>query len=100
MKTYYPYKANDNKHKYYIITSSGKKIYFGAYGMSDFTINKDPERKERYIEGHKKNELKYLNKSGIDTASFWSYKYLWSYPTKEEAYSHIKNDLRRWGVLN
>ena len=54
MKTYYPYKANDNKHKYFIITSSGKKIYFGAYGMSDFTINKDPERKERYIERHKK----------------------------------------------
>ena len=26
----------------------------GAYGMSNFTINKDPERDKRYIEKHKK----------------------------------------------
>ena len=90
MKTSYPCKANDNKHKYYIITSSGKKIYFGAYGMSDFTINKDPERKERYIERHKKNELKYWNKSGIDTASFWSRFLLWNKPTIEASYNYIK----------
>ena len=30
MNTYYPYPANDNKHKYYIITASGKKMYFDA----------------------------------------------------------------------
>ena len=29
-KIYYPYPANDGKHKYYIITESGKKIKFGA----------------------------------------------------------------------
>jgi hypothetical protein len=45
-------------------------VYFGQAGCSDFTINKDEARKQRYINRHKKNEYKYLNKSGIDTLSF------------------------------
>jgi hypothetical protein len=38
MKTYYPYKATDGKHKYYIITKTGRKLYFGADGYNDYTI--------------------------------------------------------------
>jgi len=49
MKYYYPYKANDGKHKYFIMTKTGRHIYFGAAGMSDFTIQKDEVRKHRYI---------------------------------------------------
>ena len=30
MKYYYPYPANDGKHKYFIMTKSGKHIYFGT----------------------------------------------------------------------
>jgi hypothetical protein len=37
----YPYPANDGKHKYYIITESGRKVLFGAVGYSDFTKLKD-----------------------------------------------------------
>jgi hypothetical protein len=29
MKNYYPYPANDGKHKYYKISKSGRKIYSG-----------------------------------------------------------------------
>ena len=87
---YYPYKANDGKHKYFIMTKSGKYVFFGQASASDFTIHKDPERKQRYIKRHEKNESKVWNKSGIDTASFWAYRYLWSYPTKREAYEDIK----------
>jgi hypothetical protein len=47
MLKYHPYPANDGKHKYYIITNSGKTIKFGAAGMSDFTIHKDVARKQR-----------------------------------------------------
>ena len=54
MRTYYPYKATDGKHKYYIITNANKKVYFGAVGYDDFTTHKDPLRKERYIARHKK----------------------------------------------
>ena len=97
MKLYYPYPANDGKHKYYVITRTGRKLYFGAKGYSDFTIHKDPERKKRYIERHKKTED--WTKFGVDTAGWWSYKYLWLYPTKEEAYKHIKHDLMLWGYI-
>ena len=89
MIKYYPYAANDGKHKYYIITESGRKVYFGATGYSDFTIHKDEARKERYIERHKKNEN--WSKSGLDTPGFWSKWYLWSKPTKKEAYNYIKS---------
>ena len=85
---YYPYPANDGKHKYYIITSSGRKIYFGAKGYSDYTIHKDPERKQRYIERHKEKEN--WMKSGIDTAGFWSRWLLWNKPTIETSYNDIK----------
>ena len=38
----------------------GKKkvrtTHFGAKGYSDFTIHKDPKRKKRYIDRHKKRE--------------------------------------------
>jgi hypothetical protein len=97
MLKYYPYPANDGKHKYYIITKSGKTIKIGSIGYIDFTIHKDEARKQRYINRHKNNEN--WSKSGIDTAGWWSLKYLWSYPTKEEAYNHIKKDLKKWGVI-
>ena len=58
---YYPYPANDGKHKYYIITKSEKKIYFGAAGYSDFPNYKDEARRQRYIKRHEKNESKYWN---------------------------------------
>ena len=48
MKKYFPYPANDGKHKYYIITNDNKKNYFGAAGISDFTIHKDEARRQRY----------------------------------------------------
>ena len=86
---YYPYKSDKPDKKYYIITSTGKKVYFGAVGYEDYTIHKDDKRKKLYEQRHKKNED--WTKSGIDTAGFWSYRYLWSYPTKEQAYKNIKN---------
>ena len=97
MLKYHPYKSDKPEKKYYIITNSGRKIYFGAAGMSDFTKHKDEARKQRYINRHRKNED--WSKSGVDTPGWWAYKFLWSYPTKEEAYNHIKKDLKKWGVI-
>jgi hypothetical protein len=97
MLKYHPYKSDKPNKKYYIITSNDKKVYFGQAGASDFTIHKDEQRKQRYINRHKNNEN--WSKSGIDTPGWWSLKYLWSYPTKEEAYNHIKKDLKKWGVI-
>jgi hypothetical protein len=89
MKQYYPYQANDGKHKYYIITKSGRKISFGAVGYSDFTKHKDEDRKQRYINRHKNKEN--WTKSGIDTAGFWSKNLLWNKPTIKDSYNDIKN---------
>lgn len=88
MKVYYPYRADDNKHKYYIITRSGKKINFGAKGYEDFTTHKDEERKQRYINRHRKNEN--WTKNGIDTRGFWSRWLLWNQTTIKKSYEDIK----------
>ena len=37
-------------------TGRQKTVHFGANGMSDFTIHKDPERKQRYIDRHSTHE--------------------------------------------
>ncbi len=42
--------------KYAAIFSNGKVVHFGAIGYSDYTIHKDKERRERYIQRHKYNE--------------------------------------------
>jgi len=88
---YYPYISKDKpEKKYYIITKNEKKVYFGAAGMSDFTIHKDEARKQRYIKRHEKNESKYWNKSGIDTPRFWALFLLWNKPSIKESYEDIK----------
>ena len=89
MKQYFPYPANDGKHKYYIITKSGRKVLFGAFGYEHFSSgHKDKDRKQRYIDRHKKNEN--WGKSGIDTAGWWSFYLLWNKPTIKESYNDIK----------
>ena len=87
-KLYYPYPSNDSRYKYFIITSSGKKVRFGAKGYEDFTIHKDEERKQRYIKRHQAREN--WAKSGIDTAGFWSRWLLWNKKTIKDSYEDIK----------
>ena len=92
MKTYYPYPANDNKHKYYIITNTGKKVYFGAVGYEHYTDGHlDEARRQRYMMRHRKRQ----NWNNPDTAGYWSFNYLWLYNTKKEAYDNIKKDLKK-----
>jgi hypothetical protein len=88
MKKYYPYKSDKPEKKYYIITNTNKKIYFGQANADDFTTHKDEERKQCYITRHKKNE----DFTDINSASFWSRFYLWEKPTKKETYENIKKN--------
>lgn len=87
MKLYFPYKSDKPKYKYYIITSTGKKVYFGQAGASDMTQHKDPIRKQRYIQRHQSNE----NWNDINSAGFWSRWLLWEKPTIKASYEYIKN---------
>jgi hypothetical protein len=91
MKKYYPYKSIDKPDKkYFIITNTGKRVYFGDSRYEDFTTHKDEERKQRYIDRHKKNE----DWDDINSAAFWSRFYLWEKPTKKEAYENIQQKLK------
>ncbi|NBN87858.1 MAG: hypothetical protein EBV32_02050 [Proteobacteria bacterium] len=87
---YYPYKSDKPNKKFFIITSSGKKVYFGQAGYEDYTtIHKDPKRKELYIKRHSKMGENW-ERSGIDTAGFWSRWLLWNLPTLQASYNDIK----------
>ena len=59
--------------------------------MSDYTIHKDPERKERYISRHKSNE----DFNDPLTAGFWSRWYLWNLPTKKASLEDLKRRLEK-----
>ena len=76
------------KDKKYMVEVDNKTIHFGAKGYSDYTIHKDPERKERYIKRHKKNEE--WGKKGIKTAGFWSRWAIWNKPTLKASIKDIE----------
>ena len=70
---------NDNK--------KVKTTHFGAAGMSDYTKNKDPERKKLYLARHKKNEdwQKYMSAGSL------SRYILWNLPTRKASIANYKN---------
>lgn len=76
-------KPSTNKNKKYMAiffddnNKRIKTIHFGAKGMSDFTIHKDKERKERYLKRHQKRE----NWNDPKTAGALSRWILWNKPT-------------------
>ena len=72
-----------------MVKVKNKTVHFGAKGMSDYTIHKDLERKQRYIDRHRANED--WTKSGITTAGFWSRWLLWGEPTLRESIQKIED---------
>jgi hypothetical protein len=66
--------------------------------MSDFTIHNfikmKRENKDILIGMRKMNLNIGINKSGIDTASFWSRFLLWKKPSIEGSYEDIKKDFK------
>lgn len=77
-------------------TREGKKLmaefddgtitHFGAAGYSDFTKNKDEDRKKRYIARHSANESFTNPKTPATLARY----ILWEEPTVEKAISKYK----------
>ena len=94
--TFYLYKS-DRPDKKYVIefvnpkTNRPKKVYFGASGYEDYTIHKDQERKERYIQRHKNNE----KWNDPTTAGFYARWLLWNKPTLNAS---IKNTNEKFGI--
>ena len=65
---------DDNKKKV-------KTTHFGSAGMSDYTIHKDPERKQRYLDRHRARE----NWNKFMSAGSLSRYILWNKPTINES---------------
>jgi len=70
---------SNKKDKKFMADVNNKTVHFGAAGYSDYTKHKDNERRDRYINRHKKNED--WTKTGIDTAGFYSKHLLWNKPS-------------------
>jgi hypothetical protein len=73
------------------VGKNGKKdhlkiVHFGAAGMSDYTKHKDPERKQRYIIRHRKNE----NWNDPITPGSLSRYVLWNKPSLKESIKDYK----------
>ncbi len=71
--------------KFDAIIEGKKTVSFGAKGYSDYTIHKDPERKQNYVTRHKKNE----DWSDPTTARFYAKHVLWNKPTLQESVKDI-----------
>lgn len=82
-----------NPAKKYMVLVDGKTVHFGASGMSDYTINRDPIRKSSYLRRHKTREN--WTKKGLKTAGFWSRWLLWNKTTLK---SSIKDIRQRFGI--
>ena len=80
-------KKSSNPKKKFEAVLGNKSINFGAAGYSDYTIHKNPERKELYIQRHKKNED--WTKSGIDTAGYYSRWVLWNKKTLPDSIDNM-----------
>ena len=85
---------SDKPDKKFEARIDGKKsIHFGAKGASDFTIHKDTERKNRYLQRHSKNE----DWNNPLTAAFYATNLLWNKETLAES---IRDTNRRFKNIN
>lgn len=84
---------SSRKDKKFMVEVDGRKIHFGAKGYSDYTKHKDEKRMKRYLARHKPREN--WQKSGIDTAGFWSRWILWNKPSLNAS---IKDTNKRFNI--
>jgi hypothetical protein len=77
--------------KKYDAFADGRKIVsFGAKGYEDMTTHKNEDRKQRYIQRHRKNE----DWTDPLTAGFYSRWLLWNLPTLKESIDDMNERLK------
>ena len=74
--------------KYEANIDGRKTVSCGAKGYSNFTLHKDPERKQRYIQRHQNNED--WSKTGINTPGFYAKHVLWNKDTIQKSVTDLK----------
>lgn len=80
--------------KYDAVIDGSKTVSFGQRGASDFTLHKNEDRKNRYINRHKKNE----QWDNPKTAGFYSRWITWEKPTLKEAVSNVNKKFKNINV--
>jgi hypothetical protein len=80
-------KSSKADKKYEAVIDGRKTVPFGAKGYSDFTLHKDPERKQRYIQRHQNNED--WSKTGINTPGFYAKHVLWNKDTIQKSVTDL-----------
>ena len=73
-------KSKKSEKKFEAVVEGKKTIPFGQKGYSDYTLHKDPERKDRYIKRHA-GMGETWTKDGIKTQGFYARWILWNKPT-------------------
>lgn len=79
--------------KFDAIIEGKKTVSFGAKGYADYTMHKDPERKQSYVRRHRKNE----DWTDPRTAGFYAKHVLWNKPTLQES---VKDINKRFKGIN
>jgi hypothetical protein len=91
LKSIEPSKRKDKKYvATFEVDGKIKKTNFGSSGMSDFTINKDIDRRNRYIARHTKD----LKTNDPTRAGYLSLAILWSKPTIKQSVAFYKELLK------
>jgi hypothetical protein len=99
METFYLMKSYLPTKKYTVVyndlNGKIKKISFGAIKpdgtpYTDYTTNKSPQKRIRYITSHSKMGEDWT-KNGIYTRGWWSRWLLWEHDTIEKAIKNIEN---------
>ena len=83
-------KKPDKKMK--AIINGKKTVHFGASGMSDYTKHHDDERKQRYIDRHKKREN--WGTTGYESAGFYAKHVLWNKKTLKASVDDMNNKFK------
>lgn len=81
-------RRSSRRDKKWMVNFNNKTIHFGGKNMSDYTIHKDADRKTNYISRHAKMEN--WNRSGINTAGFWSKHLLWNKTSLRDSIKNIE----------
>ena len=80
--------------KFDAVIDGKKTISFGATGYSDYTQHKDAERKQRYINRHKKAE----NWNDPKSAGFYAKWVLWNKPSLRASVADINKRFKNLSV--
>jgi hypothetical protein len=71
--------------KYDALIDGSKTISFGLKGASDFTLNRDEDRKGKYLSRHRKRE----NWNDPNTAGFYATNLLWNKTTLQSSAADV-----------